>query len=130
MFHTIVTILQRPKKGYTRWTQIRVIGRTAPFASTHSAPMLRLVYALVIFMGLIASITLAASVPVDAEQKQLEVDAKIAQLDAMIKAAGEEKGPAPRRGLVREEQQGRRGGGRGSGGNFQTPGGSNRSGND
>ena len=87
--------------------------------------MLRLVYALVVFMGLIASITLAASVPVDAEQKQLEVDAKIAQLDAMIKAAGEEKGPA-RRGLVREEQQGRRAGGRGSGGSFHMPGGSSK----
>ena len=129
MFYTIVTILQRPKKGYTRWTQIRVIGRSAPFASTHSAPMLRLVYALVIFMGLIASITLAASVPVDAEQKQLEVDAKTAELDAMIKAAGEEKGPAPRRGLVREEQQGRRGGGLGSAPSLPNVG-SNRAGND
>ena len=38
--------------------------------------MLRLVYALVVFMGLVASLTLAASVPVDAEQKQLDVDAK------------------------------------------------------
>ena len=90
--------------------------------------MLRLVYALVIFMGLIASITLAASVPVDAEQKQLEVDAKIAQLDAMIKAAGEEKGRAPRSGLVREA--GRRGGGGASGGSWTMPGGGNRSGND
>ena len=91
--------------------------------------MLRLVYALVVFMGLIASITLAASVPVDAEQKQLEVDAKIAQLDAMIKAAGEEKGPA-RRGLVRAEQGRRGGGGGGFGGSFPLPGSSNRSGND
>ena len=91
--------------------------------------MLRLVYALVVFMGLIGSITLAASVPVDAEQKQLDVDARIAKMDAMIKAAGEEKGRAPRSG-VRAAQ--RRGGGFGGGdaGNLPIGGGSNRCGND
>ena len=47
--------------------------------------MFRLTSALVLLVGLIAILTLAGAATADTTQKQLEMDAKIAQLDALIK---------------------------------------------
>ena len=91
--------------------------------------MFRLTSALVLLVGLIASLTLAGAATADTTQKQLEMDAKIAQLDALIKQASERDGArTSKRGLVREAQ--RRGGGVNIGHPPPTGGGSNRSGND
>ena len=93
--------------------------------------MFRLTSALVLLVGLIASLTLAGAATADTTQKQLEMDAKIAQLDALIKQASERHSASAssKRGLVRETQ--RRGGpGGGNIGDIPQPGGSNRSGND